>query len=261
MEELGKFVWKYVSAAGACLYLFTFGIFRARNRPFLGTICAHFSLGRKGRLPAVRVDEAAPQGAVVISDLSPDVGHISLKESIVLMRIVKARRPKRIFEFGTFDGRTTLDMALNTDAEARVYTLDLPVGSEVFQMAMPHAPTEGGLIRSRPAKRRFEGLPEEKKVVALTGDSATFDYAPYEGSIDLVFVDGSHSFEYAISDSRKAATLVKSGGIIVWHDYGPRGWAGVTRALELLSSDGGFFAGIRSIAGTTLAVLECKGNG
>jgi hypothetical protein len=257
MHEWMAFLRKYLSAAGACLYLFTFGIFKARNRPFLGNICSHFGLGTKGRLPVVPADTVASPGtAVVVRDLAPDVGHISLIESAVLARLVRARGAKRIFEFGTFDGRTTLDLACNAEPDARVFTLDLPPGHDGRSTAAPLAPAEGALVRARPERRRFEGLPEADRIVSLTGDSATFDFAPYERSMDLVFVDGSHSFEYALGDSRTALSLVKPGGLVVWHDYGAQGWPGVVRALDALHDEGGEFSGLRHVDGTTLVILE-----
>ena len=43
--------------------------------------------------------------------------------------------------------------------------------------------------------------------------------------MDFIFVDGSHSYDYVLNDSRKALSLLRGGkGIILWHDY--PGWTG-----------------------------------
>jgi predicted O-methyltransferase YrrM len=36
--------------------------------------------------------------------------------------------------------------------------------------------------------------------------------------MDLVFVDGAHTFEYVQNDSQKAWRMLKPGGVVVWHD-------------------------------------------
>jgi hypothetical protein len=53
----------------------------------------------------------------------------------------------------------------------------------------------------------------------LFGDSKAFDESRYQGECDLVFVDGSHAFSYVMNDSRKALRMVRSGGLVLWHDY------------------------------------------
>jgi hypothetical protein len=42
----------------------------------------------------------------------------------------------------------------------------------------------------------------------------------HHGQAGLVFVDGSHAYDYACEDSETAFRLVKSGGLVIWHDYG-----------------------------------------
>jgi hypothetical protein len=86
------------------------------------------------------------------------------------------------------------------------------------------------------------------KIHQLLGDSATFDYSPYRNSCSLVFVDGSHAYEYVMADTRAAMSMVKKNGVIIWHDYGI--WEGVTRALEELDEREHF--GLRNISGTSL---------
>jgi hypothetical protein len=64
----------------------------------------------------------------------------------------------------------------------------------------------------------------------------------------LVFVDGSHAYDYTVTDTETAMNLVKKGGVIIWHDYGI--WKDVTRALEDLEQRNNW--GLRNIAGTSL---------
>jgi hypothetical protein len=77
--------------------------------------------------------------------------------------------------------------------------------------------------------------------------------------VQFVFIDASHAYEYVLSDSRRALTLLAAGGgTIVWHDYGSV-WPGVTRALHDLRDREPAFAGLQHIADTTLALLTIPG--
>jgi predicted O-methyltransferase YrrM len=39
--------------------------------------------------------------------------------------------------------------------------------------------------------------------------------------MDLVFVDGAHSYEYVKNDTEKGWEMLRPGGIIAWHDCTP----------------------------------------
>jgi predicted O-methyltransferase YrrM len=57
-------------------------------------------------------------------------------------------------------------------------------------------------------------------VIHIGHDSKTFDYAPYVGTCDLVFVDGDHSYDGVRSDTEHAFRLLRNErSVIVWHDY------------------------------------------
>jgi predicted O-methyltransferase YrrM len=161
-----------------------------------------------------------------------------------------------LFEMGTFDGRTTLNLALNSAPRCRVYTLDLPPDLKTrFEIAagerhMIDKPKPG----SRIEKFRSIHPGATAKIHQLLDDSAAFDFAPYENSCSLVFVDGSHAYDYAKSDTRAAMNLAKAGGVILWHDYGI--WEGVTKALEELEQREGH--GLRNIRGTSLVYWKKK---
>jgi hypothetical protein len=71
-----------------------------------------------------------------------------------------------------------------------------------------------------------------------------------------MFVDGSHSYEYVLSDTEAAWKMVKSGGLILWHDYDSRWWPGVTRALNQLQSQDPRFGRIRRIDNSALCFME-----
>ncbi|MDZ4288074.1 MAG: class I SAM-dependent methyltransferase [Prosthecobacter sp.] len=180
-------------------------------------------------------------------------GNVRVSELAVLAALAAdCEAGASIFEIGTFDGRTTLNLAMNSPASCEVYTLDLPPDVETkFEIA----PGERHMIEKPVPGTRFEKHRASSPAViarihSLLGDSAAFDYTPYHGSCGLVFIDGSHAYDYAVSDTANALKLLKKGGVIVWHDYGV--WEGVTRALEEMAK--GELRGLRHIRGTTLAI-------
>ena len=248
----------YLRAAASCLYLFAFGFLFSRNRPFISAICRVFGHHRKRCQPIIPNVEVRE---VVEDDLSVQLleparadGNISLLELLVIVRAVRKYSPSAIFEIGTFDGRTALNMACNCSDDAIVYTLDLPRDG-LASTALPVGPCDRPYIAKDLSGARYLGTRFESKIKQLYGDSATFDFSPYLGKIDLVFVDGAHTYEYVLNDSRKAAEMLKGGrGAVFWHDYdGVR--EGVTRALNELYSTAPGFGRLRRIEGTSLVCL------
>ena len=92
----------------------------------------------------------------------------------------------------------------------------------------------------------------------LLGDSADFDFTPYENRMDMVFVDGSHAYSYVVNDTHVARRLLRDGrGVIVWHDYadGPAAFTGVVKALHEFQESDPYYRNMRRIQGTSLVVL------
>lgn len=221
---------------------------RAVTRKLRGKSSAHV---QPTKLPQTSWKTLPRRGAAQVWDLSKRNGNVRPSE-VAILSAAAAGCPdgEMIFEIGTFDGRTTLNLALNSAPGCRVITLDLPPDHPTaFQIAagerhMIDKPRSGE--RYEAYQRRF---PEKiGRIHQLYGDSATFDYTPYWDSCGLVFVDGSHAYDYVMADSRTAIRLARNGAIILWHDYGI--WGGVTRALEELEER--HQLGLTHIRGTSL---------
>ena len=90
-----------------------------------------------------------------------------------------------------------------------------------------------------PAERMcFDGTPEAARIHCLYGDSATFDFSWLKGQVDLLFIDGAHSYEYVRNDTLHAGACCKTGSVIAWHDYGRFGFNGVMRWLHKFAREG-----------------------
>ena len=184
-----------------------------------------------------------------------NTGDVNLSELAVLASAAAATHAgDEIIEIGTFDGRTTLNLAVNAPATHRIFTLDLPPQSAPkFDLA----PGERAYVEKPRSGRRFLDAPPAwadaaGRITQLLGDSATFDWSAHVGRAGLVFVDGSHARDYVIADTGTAFRLVAKKGMVIWHDYGV--WEGVTRALEEIEASR--HLGLRHVRGTSLVVWQ-----
>jgi predicted O-methyltransferase YrrM len=169
-----------------------------------------------------RIDYADITGAPsrFIMQTFPGIGaSISMLEGAALAALIKKVGAKRIFEFGTYKGVSTTQLALNLPDDGMVYTLDLPEDHPAYTLAIPKA--EERQIAAETGKGIL--IPQElrSRVTFLRSDSATFDTTPFLSSMDLVFVDGAHSYEYVKNDTEKGWEMLRPGGIIAWHDCTP----------------------------------------
>lgn len=199
------------------------------------------------RIPATPLGELFPG----IEDVEVSLQHrfrprgLPHGDAYLLALITSWARPERIFEIGTGTGEGTLLFARQAPA-ARIDTLDLGAEDSSLGVGSADAPLE-----REPVGEAFRETPEEERITTHFGDSARFDFEPFRGTIDLAFVDGAHTRDYVLNDSRAALAMVRPGGVIVWDDchlYHP----GVSRGLARLRGEG---LPISRIATSRLAVL------
>jgi predicted O-methyltransferase YrrM len=263
LRKLLIFIIKYLYALLSFIYLFVIGFIFSRNRKLIDRVCVHFGFAMaRPSIPRVELSKIIDtQTPVQVIEIEGRDGNISLEELSILNLFAKVYKPDSIFEIGTFDGRTTLNLAINSHPDTKIYTLDLPENISA-DTALPVNPGDLGHIHGNIRGARFrdkdkDAFPEIKKIVQLFGDSATFDFSPYLNSMDMVFVDGAHSYEYVINDSKIALKMLRNGkGIIIWHDYTVLNH-GVIRALNELGTRNPDLK-LMHIAGTSLVCMVAK---
>jgi len=205
-------------------------------------------------LPQAAWSAVLPRRPIRLVETDKADGNVNLAELAILAQAAAAiPAGSSVVEIGTFDGRTTLNLAVNAGTAA-VFTLDLPPDERA---AFALAPGERQYVDKPQPGARFRACAAPwqgaaRRITQLLGDSATFDWTPYAGRAGLVFVDGSHAYEYVRKDSETALRLVARAGIVLWHDYGR--WEGVSRALDELEAERRL--GLRHIAGTSLVVWK-----
>jgi predicted O-methyltransferase YrrM len=253
------FIRPWAFGAASAAYLFGVGWLKWKHRAAIVKLCRHFGYKYDTRepetlplVPAATI--ASSSGLLDIREIDAVDGNVNERELVTICRLVRRTNPLELFEFGTFDGRTTLNLAANSSAGARVYTIDLPQES-IGSLAAPILDHEVRYADKAESGSRYRGSDVAARIEQLYGDSGTYDFEAYYNRMDFVFVDGSHTYEYVVNDSLHAMRMLRDGkGLIVWHDYSR--WDGVTRALNELQRKQPFFAGLSWIDGTTLAVLK-----
>ncbi|MCX6165963.1 MAG: class I SAM-dependent methyltransferase [Ignavibacteriae bacterium] len=155
---------------------------------------------------------------ITLKDIESKYGSMTLEEIYNIALLVKQINPKSIFEFGTFIGVTTLQMALNSEDETKIYTLNLSSKEDETMYAIGDSDEERNLPMLQPGDR-FKNSKQSEKITQLYGDSAVFDYNPYENSIDFILIDASHEYDYVKNDTINSFKMLKNGGMLVWHDY------------------------------------------
>ncbi|MCW3041715.1 MAG: class SAM-dependent methyltransferase [Solirubrobacterales bacterium] len=147
-------------------------------------------------------------------------GYLDDHQRMLIAALAQGLGFRTFFEIGTNRGRTTWTVVRNCP-DMRAYTLDVPLerSADAAELAMG----SDDQVFFRPGEatgEAFHGTQEETRIEQLWGDSASFDFSPYAGTIDLVYIDGAHTYEYVHSDTARALEMLSPGGMIVWDDYG-----------------------------------------
>jgi hypothetical protein len=122
-------------------------------------------------------------------------------------------QPRKCIEIGTSLGLVTATIASNSPHDVEVHTIDQHGDERI-----------GSFFRTRP---------ERTKITQHVSLSTQFDFEPFAGSVDLMFIDGSHEFEDVLRDSESAFRVLSPRGVVIWHDVTPY-FPGVMKALEAL---------------------------
>ena len=168
-----------------------------------------------------------PKDDVIIKSfsISPSnniVGMTSDYEAWIISSFSKIS--KKIFEFGTCSGKTTYLMGLNSSDDTRIVSITLnPYDlNSIRKIDKDNKVSFRNIINeSVYDKFLFSGKEVEKKIEIIFQNSLNFDYNKYKKEMDLIFIDGGHTYSVVKSDSEKSFEMINKNGIILWHDYVP----------------------------------------
>jgi len=180
--------------------------------------------------------------------MSYEDGMLPSHELMALLSILVAESPREVLEIGTFMGHTTRQMAENLPA-GTLHTVDLPEDFSPQCDANQRLPKDDfHLIERRVVGREFKGHPCADRIKQHFADTASWNFAE-AGQPTFFFIDGSHTYEYCLSDSEKCFQLAGARGVFLWHDCDD-GHPGLLRFLGEWRARG---RDIRRIAGTCIA--------
>ncbi len=160
----------------------------------------------------------------------------------ILRYLYRHARPRRHLEFGTWEGRGAL--ACLQECDAAVWSINLRDGETDDQGRWAYdawlddfTPASASAIMTRTARNgrtvvRTDALGAIGRLVHEAGlghrlcqiycDSRRWDRANLpDGFFDSALIDGGHAEDVVASDTLNALRLVRSGGLLLWHDYCP----------------------------------------
>ena len=179
-------------------------------------------------------------------------GNVSAFELLCISSLVANRRPQKLLEIGTFDGNTTLQLALNSPENALVHTIDLPENDIWTDQPVLDSDLQF-ICDDQKKNRKFANNPLAHKIQEHFGDSTSYDFANFtkEGLLDFVFIDGGHSYQCVKSDTKNVLSMLSEKGSILWHDFTPL-YGGVFTFLNELATE----LPLIHIAGTNLVYYD-----
>jgi len=201
-----------------------------------------------------------PPDVLVDSRYATIPGGLGPVELVPLLAIAKHHNPRGVLEIGTFFGSTARNLALNLP-DARIHTTDLPPDFAAQTPGRATESTEPGqqlrkddfhLIEGRRLGAAFANKPEADRIVQHLGDSAVYDFSRIPDAITFFYVDGSHTYEYARSDTVRCMEIAKVPSVLMWHDVNAS-HPGVVRWIMEMRARG---LDVRRIRGTALAYLS-----
>ena len=190
-----------------------------------------------------------------ISASNKIVGMTSDQEAWIIASL--SRISKNIFEFGTCSGKTTYIMALNSSPDTNITSLTLNPDelNEISKKYDDNKVSYRNIINeSIYQKFLFSGEDVEKKIKVIFQNSLDFNNHEYIGKMDLIFIDGGHTYSVVKNDSEKSFEMLSKNGIILWHDYvpGKQSARDVVRYIHEISQS----KKLVSIKGTTLVYYK-----
>jgi predicted O-methyltransferase YrrM len=127
------------------------------------------------------------------------------EEFLPFLEMLASHPPSSLLEIGTSRGGTFFMTCQVADDHAHLATLDLQL----------------------PARVRVESFARSGQVVTgIQGDSTRPEVrslveAMFPDGLDVLFIDGDHSFEGVKSDFELFESLVRPGGLVAFHDIVP----------------------------------------
>lgn len=147
-------------------------------------------------------------GLFASSSLDHAVIAMTVRQAAYLFGLIRRMHPQKVIEIGRYKGGSTLLIAAAMNGSGQFWSVDLGEKEGRLHGATTHRPFDDQI---RDICTRF-GL----HVTLETGDSRIIDLQT--GEVDLVFIDGDHSYDGVRSDFERFGRRVKVGGAVLFDD-------------------------------------------
>jgi len=174
---------------------------RLNRTPSLDTM--HFDLVPAGTL---QFEDLA--GLFASTSLDHGVIAMTVRQTAYLFGLVRRMKARRVIEIGRYKGGSTLTIAAAMSGEGTFWSIDLGEKEARLHQGSARRSFDDEL---RDVCARF-GFP----VTLLDGDSRTIEVET--GEVDLVFIDGDHSYEGVKNDFERFGRRVRIGGAVLLDD-------------------------------------------
>ena len=123
-------------------------------------------------------------------------------------------------EIGTFKGEFARKILLNTNANLRLYMVDVWRGlGDEYQDSSNH---NNHISAYSDTIKEIEGF--GNMAVMIRADSQTASDLFIDESLDFVYIDANHAYDYVVEDIKLWYPKVKHGGYLMGHDYIAMDW-------------------------------------
>lgn len=168
------------------------------------------------RAATLRLMESCRSPADWLAFVRPILPPTQIESEITgLIALAAGHRVRRLLEIGTAQGGTTLLLARAIPTTTWLVTVDL---QPRHRRTLRFLAGDGRTLHSLGGSSRAPAVRKQIDILAA-GEP-----------LDLLFIDGDHSYEGARADYECYAHLVRPGGLIAWHDIVPAAETGAPTA-------------------------------
>lgn len=138
--------------------------------------------------------------------------HQKKEELIEFIKLIKRAKPKRILEIGTSEGGTLFFFSKFAAPDAKIITIDLPIIRSYASYSPAKIPFFK-LYKSKQQKIQFLRKDSHQTSTIKKVKKILKNY-----KLDVLFIDGDHTYEGVKKDFDNFSPFIRKNGIIAFHD-------------------------------------------
>lgn len=175
-------------------------------------------------------------------------GFMTRADTEAVLALLREVKPTRVLEIGINYGDTAREILQRVPGIHEYVGIDIMPGTKLpMRFQWPEIP----LFPGREVK-------SDRRVKVIVRPNGSRDVTPEEiGKVDAVIIDGDHSEQAVLEDTRLALRCINPRGVIIWHDYYAETNTDVPKALHRLHADSHFRDALRLslrwVEGTAIA--------